>query len=317
MIAIDLGSNTMRVVQFDCQTGAFVAEHEKIVRTADGLAQSGKINAQAIQRVIEALQEAKQVICFGDNRIRAVATEALRQANNRDEVLQVIRQATGIAFEIISGEEEAKLTLNAVQNRLNLLGIDTQKGFLLVDIGGGSTELIFQFFDHAISQSFPVGIVTVAQSYHSLEAIEHALPALIEPMRLFCDNVYLEFGNVSLFVATAGTPTTVAAIKLGQSYITYDASKVNGTVLDADELDYYLAKILEMPFEQREMAVGVGRGDLIASGILIFKNLFEVARAKRCIVIDDGLPEGVALGMCREQPSLSNDLLTASKLFLL
>ena len=300
MIAIDLGSNTLRVLEVDCGTGAQVSQYEKIVKTADGLAEHGFINDEAMARIIEAIREIQQKIDFSDHVIKAVTTEAVRRASNSDEVLTRIKEETGVTFEIISGEEEAKLTLKAVKNRLFKLqhASDT---FVLVDIGGGSTELIFHYENEMISKSFPVGIVTIAQTYESLGKIQDALPKEMFDMQMFCDEIYATKGKVNSFVATAGTPTTVAAMKLGQNYETYDASKVNGTSLELNELDFYLKKLLSMPFEEREIAVGTGRSDLIAAGILIYKQLFTLLEFDSCVIVDDGLREGVALDGCREE----------------
>ena len=304
MIAIDLGSNTLRVIQLDCQTGVFGATFEKIVKTADGLVQTGVIGSEAVERVIDAISEAKKSIDFSADKIHAVTTEAIRRASNSEAVLAQIKRETGILFEVISGEKEAALTLLAVEHRLKHLGREEEdrdfSSFVLIDIGGGSTELIFRYPDQTITQSFPVGIVTVAQQYETLERIDAALPTLMEEMKQFAQSVVLRYGALDAFVATAGTPTTVAAMKLGQNYATYDPALINGTFLDVQELDHYLKVLLAMPFEEREMTVGVGRSDLIAAGILIFRQLFTLLQMKECIVIDDSLREGLALEKCSE-----------------
>ncbi len=300
MIAIDLGSNTLRVLAYNFKTKTPLAEYEKVVKTADGLAEFGKINEEAINRVILAIKEAQKKIDFTSHPLRAVTTEAIRRASNSAEVLEKIQRETGICFEIISGEEEAKLTLLAVKNRLEVLqhGVDS---FVLVDIGGGSTEVIFSYGNERISKSFSVGIVTIAQSYKDLESIEKALPQEMLDMQVFVSEIQATRGEVSSFVATAGTPTTVAAMKLGFNYETYDAAKINGTSLEKEELDFYLKKLLSLPFEEREIAVGTGRSDLIAAGILIYKQLYTLLGFQSCIVIDDGLREGVALDMYSKQ----------------
>lgn len=142
--------------------------------------------------------------------------------------------------------------------------------------------------------------MTIAQTYHELDRIHAALPDVMFSMERFCAEMFATRGEINAFVATAGTPTTVAAMKLGQTYATYDAAKINGTSLMADELDFYLVKLLSMPFEEREMTVGTGRSDLIAAGILIFKHIFGLVECDRCIVVDDGLREGVALEGCKD-----------------
>jgi len=300
MIAIDLGSNTLRVLEYDCTAGRQISEYEKVVKTADGLAQYGIINSEAIERVISAIREAQEQIDFSSSVVRAVTTEAVRRAVNSDEVLYQIKKETGVNFQIISGEEEARLTLLAVKHRLSALQYASES-FVLIDIGGGSTELIFHYENETVSKSFPVGIVTIAQTHETLKNIERILPEEMAEMQMFCDQVYESKGKVNAFVATAGTPTTVAAMKLGQNYETYDAAKINGTSLEAGELDIYLKKLLSMPFEEREIAVGTGRSDLIAAGILIYKQLFSLLVFESCVIIDDGLREGVAIEACSNQ----------------
>jgi len=297
MIAIDLGSNTLRVTKLDCQSGKFVADFEKIVKTADMLKSTGVIHHEAVDRVIYAIKEAQKKINFLDIEIKAVTTEALRRASNAQEVLSRIKKETGISFEIITGEKEARLTLLAVKHRLAKLHY-ASNSFVLIDIGGGSTELIFSYPDKVISKSFPIGIVTIAQTYESLERIGEALPKEMLEMQMFCSEVYANHGEVDSFVATAGTPTTVAAMKLGQTYACYNPKKINGTSIIKDELDFYLKKLLAMPFDEREITVGVGRSDLIAAGILIYKQLFDIVEFDSCVVIDDSLREGVALEGC-------------------
>ena len=296
MIAIDLGSNTLRVLEYDCSTGTQISEYEKIVKTADGLAEHGFINDKTIIRIIAAIKEAQEKMNFA-SLVKAVTTEALRRASNSDEVLSQIKKQTGVTFEIISGDEEARLTLLAVKHRLVKLQYASDT-FVLVDIGGGSTELIFHYENETISKSFPVGIVTIAQSYETLDNIQKALPKEMLEMQMFCAEVYATKGKVNSFVATSGTPTTVAAMKLGQTYATYDAKKINGTSLEMAELDFYLKKLLSLSFAEREIAVGVGRSDLIAAGILIFKELYSIVEFDACVVIDDSLREGVALEAC-------------------
>jgi exopolyphosphatase/guanosine-5'-triphosphate,3'-diphosphate pyrophosphatase len=102
-----------------------------------------------------------------------------------------------------------------------------------------------------------------------------------------------------LFVPTAGTPTTVAAMKLGMTYATYDPLRVNGTPLAKGELRTQLKRLLSLDERARQVLVGVGREDLIAAGILIFERLYGILGFDEAVVIDDGLREGVAIAACR------------------
>jgi exopolyphosphatase/guanosine-5'-triphosphate,3'-diphosphate pyrophosphatase len=313
MIAIDLGSNTLRVLAYDCQSKQTLYVYEKVVKTADGLADSGLISNAALLRVIDAIDEAKSQIDFSLHAIRAVTTEAVRSASNADEILRQILVMTGVSFEIISGEKEAALTLLAVENRLSLLHLPSDD-FVLVDIGGGSTEVIFYKQKQRVSRSFPVGIVTIAQRYKTLETIGNALAFEMHDMALFIEEVYAIQSKPKAFVATAGTPTTVAAMKHGLNYENYDADVINGTTLEKEVLHFYLQKLLALPFKEREIAVGTGRSDLVAAGILIYKYLYTLLGFRECVVIDDGLREGVVLDFCQKRANLS-DLKIKKSLF--
>jgi len=298
MVAIDLGSNTIRVVKWDCKENKKTAEFEKIIKTADKLVQTKEISEDAIKRIIEAIEEAKKVIDFND-KIVAVATEALRRAKNAEEVIKKVKEATGIEFKIISPEEEATFTALAVENCLNRCGYEA-KEFFLVDIGGGSTELILKHKDVIISESYPVGIVTFTQKYKTPEAIRYAVKKEVAKFKDFIDVAFNTYKKPKIFTASSGTPTSIAALKKGMNYKTYDPEKVNGTVITPKDLDYWMEKLLKMEMKKREELVGVGRGDLIVSGIMIFKEIFRITGYKECIVCDDGVREGVAISACKE-----------------
>ena len=297
MIAIDLGSNTLRFVEFDCASGEFLGSYEKMVKTADGLMHSGIISDEAIHRVIETIKEAQELWDFSAHDIVAVATEAMRRASNNSKVLSDIYTATGVKFEIISGEKEALLTLEAVRYRLQRLDIDGS--FVVVDIGGASTEVIFCYGDDISTGSFPIGIVTTAQRYKSLDEIDRYIPKDMEEIVDFVKKVYDKYGMVERFVATAGTPTTIASIKLGLNYTSYKSEKINGTILNREDPDRELKYLLSLSPQKREELVGVGRDDLVLAGILIYKELFDIIDLENCIVVDDGLREGVALQGCK------------------
>jgi exopolyphosphatase/guanosine-5'-triphosphate,3'-diphosphate pyrophosphatase len=298
IIAIDLGSNSLRVLKMDCETKTTIGEFHKTVKTADNLATTGKISDEAVNRVVMALNEANEALIFSDSKVKAVTTEAIRQASNGDEVLAKLVEETGVEFEVIDGVAEAKYALSATQTRLDILG-QNPKNFMLVDIGGGSTEMLFHYGeDKSFSKSFPVGIVTVTQRFKTLPEIAGAIPVLMNPMRAYYHEVIAQHGEVELFVATAGTPTTVASMKKGMLYETYDSNQIHGTCLTQKDLVEQLGKLLGMKPKERIESVGVGRDDLIASGILIYDEIYNISGFKESMVIDDGVREGVAYSMC-------------------
>ncbi len=300
IVAIDLGSNSLRVLKMSCKTKEVLGEFHQTVKTADNLATTGEISSQAIERVVLALSQADKELNFDDSTIKAVTTEAIRQAKNGAEVLATLAQKTCIEFEVIDGIAEAKYVLSATKTRLDILG-KNPKSFMLVDIGGGSTEILFYYGeDKSFSKSFPIGIVTVTQTFHTLPQIAGAIPILMNPMRNYYNEVVSQYGEVEIFIATAGTPTTVASMKQGMLYKTYDSNRIHGTILTQKDLVEQLAKLLEMKPKDRVEMVGVGRDDLIASGILIYEELYTISGFKESMVIDDGVREGVAYSMCEQ-----------------
>ena len=300
VVAMDLGSNSLRILKINCITKEVVGEFHKTVKTADNLTNTGLISSEALERVVLAIKEAEEQISFLDATIKAVTTEAIRQAKNGQDILSTIADRTGIEFEIIDGIAEAKYALSATQNRLRLLNKEP-KSFMLVDIGGGSTELLFYYGeDKSFSKSFQIGIVTVTQKFKGLAEIAKAMPKLMNPMKNYYNEIVLEHGDVEIFIATAGTPTTIASMKHGMFYETYDANKIHGTVLKQQDLIEQLNRLIGMSQEDRVKYVGIGRDDLIASGVLIYDELYTISGFKESMVIDDGIREGVAYSVCTE-----------------
>ena len=297
MIAIDLGSNTLRCIVYDCVTKEFANQFEAIVKTADGLHVSKKINENAVQRVIDALLKADKKLDFFSHKVCAYTTEAMRQAGNAQDVLEQIYQKTGVLFEIISGDKEAAYTTLAVKNRLDHLG-HFADSFTLVDIGGGSTEVIFYDNGKIISKSFHIGIVTLTQSCTKIEQIKERLDELLLPVEEYINTHYINYTKPPVYVQTAGTPTTIAAYLQGMNYQTYESAKINGYTLDVEKIQSVLEELLAMDEKTRSFYVGVGREDLIISGILIVQKMYEILGYTQSVVIDDGLREGIALDFC-------------------
>ncbi|MBU0632835.1 phosphatase [bacterium] len=299
MIAIDLGSNTLRCITYDCDTKEWGDEYEAIVKTAENLHVSKHINENAVHRVIKAIKAAQKKLDFTSNSVSAVTTEAMRQAVNSDAVLDEIFKETGLRFKIISGDEEARYTTKAVKTRLDILELPSSS-FTLVDIGGGSTEIIFYNNGEITSKSFNIGIVTLTDMSQNTQEIEKNLENLLVPVREYIDAYYLSHKKPDLFVQTAGTPTTIAAYLQGMNYKSYDSAKINGYRLDIHGCTNVMKEFLKMDDEKRSFYVGVGREELIISGIIIVKKLYEVLGYDSSIVIDDGLREGIALSYCQK-----------------
>ena len=296
IVSVDLGSNSFRVLKYDCLKHKIIAEYNEVVGMADGLVETGVISKEALQRVIKAVSHSVEVVNYEPKDAICVTTAAMRKASNNQEVLAYLKEKTQMNFEIIDGKEEARLTLLAVKYALKREGIDSLN-FILLDIGGGSTEIIVNTNDNYFAHSFDFGIVTMTQQYVKTHDLNLELENRKKEIDIFLKSLDINLENYS-FVATAGTPTTIAAIKLGQDFFTYDRDVVNGAIVDLNDLDYCLDIFKNSSSDEIARLVGKGRVEFIEVGILIYKMVFEVLNKTKSIVLDDGLREGVAINYC-------------------
>jgi len=290
--SIDLGSNSFRVLKYDCISKTSIKEFETTVGTADGLSKSGDISQYALSRIITAIKTSIDIVDYNPKEAIAVTTQALRVANNSKEILKSINLQTGVDFKIIDGQTEAKLTLLAMQYALKREKLKDDN-FILLDIGGGSTELIFYKNNKSIIKSFSYGIVTLSQSKN----IENDFKKFEDEVLEFISSSNIDINN-SIFLSTAGTPTTVAALKQGLNYETYDKTIVNGTTLTLKEVKDIQLKLNSFSKDELIKEVGTGREDYINTGMLIYQLFFKTLNKKISIVFDDGLREGVAIDCC-------------------
>ncbi|MBV5278252.1 MAG: phosphatase [Campylobacteraceae bacterium] len=295
MIGCDLGSNTLRIVQIDCTTKKRVKAYEKIVRTAKDLHVSGIISQTSKNNIFLALSEASTLFDFKNHKSFCVTTEAMRVAQNAPEILQEIDEKFGLKFEIISGKTEAFLTSLAIENALKREGLEFQN-YVLFDLGGGSTEITFCKNGNRKSQSFPFGIINIAEKYK--ENLEEKVTLAVSTIDAFISNQ----GNIphkyQQLIATAGTPTTVCAYLQNLDYAHYDSSKINGKTLHVNDFNKALTSLMALSHEEAERYTGTNRRDLVVVGISIVKALMQKLGFETCIVMDDGLREGVAISNC-------------------
>lgn len=292
IITIDLGSNSLRVLKYDCNRKQTLGEYEKTVGTADGLMESGNISDEAIDRIINALNESIEKLNYDSSKVVAVTTQAMRVAKNNFEAIEKIKVTTGINFEIIDGEKEANLTLLAIQFALQREKLPSDE-FLLLDIGGGSTELIIVSKEKTIAKSFPFGIVTLTQSQNQKEDFF----TFQSEVKQFLKKSQVDISK-SPFISTAGTPTTICAVHLGMDYQSYDKTKVNGTKLYLSDVCKIQSQFLSLNEDELKQKVGTGRTAYINTGVEIFKLFYQILDKGYSIVFDDGLREGVAIEHC-------------------
>ncbi len=296
---IDLGSNSFRVLIYDCLNNEIINEYNEVTGMADGLNNTGLISKEAQDRVIKAILESSTKLEYKASEAICVTTAAMRLANNSEEVLKNFEKSTGARFKIIDAKEEARLTLLAVKYALKREKIDSSK-FILLDIGGGSVEIIVNNYnnnDNFESQSFNFGIVTLTQKYLEHSSLLEELESHKKDIKNFLVGLEIDISEYT-FVATAGTPTTIAAIKLNQDFFHYDKNQVNGTIVDLKDIENSLDIFRNSDKRTITKLVGRGKVEFIEVGIYIYRAIFEVLEKKDSIVLDDGLREGVAINHC-------------------
>ena len=276
--AIDIGTNSMRLLLCEFENGHFKnkEKHLIITRMGQGLSATGVISQEAIDRNINALKIFKEKADrYGAQGIIAIATSAVRDANNREEFLNKAKQYTGIDIMVITGEIEANLGITGVASELSQ---DTEE-ILVIDIGGGSTELVLGNAE-GISYSISVnaGTVRMTEKFitahpmqeNEIENLKNDLEQLFEePIR------WLKSMGIKRTIAIGGTATTIAAIY--HSMCIYDPVMVHNTVIAFDYLQDLLAQLKAMSIEERYEVKGLQkeRADVIPAGMIIMLHIMK------------------------------------------
>ena len=309
--ALDLGTNNCRLLVARPKGKGFrvVDAFSRIVRLGEGVAQSGRLSEQAMERTIGALR-----VCAGKLRrggvshYRAVATEACRRAENRQAFIDRAGDETGLSIEVISPAEEVQLALEGCTPLFDR----TRRHVLVLDIGGGSTELIWVRLDDgrppelAAWTSIGHGVVSLAERYGGDRvgrAVYDAMVAEIEgEIGTFAEAHGITAGagddRVQL-LGTSGTVTTIAGIHLGLPR--YDRQRVDGLRLRFDDVRAVIDTVIDQDFAARaaQPCIGPGRGDVMIAGCAILDAVMAICPAGQLDVADRGLREGMLLRMMR------------------
>lgn len=298
LASIDLGTNTARLLIGSCHKGKIRRQHisRQITRLGGGFSRESGISAEAAQRSIEAMKLfAADLEKFGIKEYRAVATSAVRDAVNSGQFCEMVRDLSGIDLEVISGEEEGRLTLQGVLSGLDVLAEST----VIFDVGGGSTEYtIASGSEMLFTSSLPLGVVRLTEGKRTvaamLDKIERELDSLLADLD---DRNLISRLHGATLVATAGTATTLAAIDIG--LIDYDYSKVNNHLMSNDAIREIYNRLIALTAEQRLQIAGMepGREDLIIAGSLLTMKSMEKLGIHQIKVSDFGLLEGALLSL--------------------
>ncbi|PLL13166.1 exopolyphosphatase [Tabrizicola sp. TH137] len=321
--ALDLGTNSCRMLIAQPRGSQFqvVDSFSKTVQLGVGLEASGRLSRASMGRTVQALRICqKKIEKHGVKRMRLVATEACRRARNAKDFIRQVRRETGLSLEIIAPEEEARL---AVISCAPLVSPRTEQ-LLVVDIGGGSTELVWIDLsgvppeerarsimrlhrgfqpqgEHAARVvdwiSVPLGVATLKDQFGDVEddAARFALMSWFfeENLASFSPYNAQQARDGFQIIGTSGTVTTVAASYLNLRR--YDRTKVDGLQMTSDQIDLVIREYLQLGPEGRrtDPRIGRDRHALIMSGAAILQALMRIWPTDRLSVADRGLREGL------------------------
>ena len=315
--AIDCGTNSIRLLVADVvrdQGGARLTDltrQMRIVRLGRGVDRTGVLEGAAIERAVEATVEYQRMIeALGASRVRFVATSATRDAANSDEFTREIRRVIGVDPEVVPGTEEASLSFSGA---VSGLGGSVDAPMLVVDIGGGSTELVLG--DARVEQAVSVNMGAVRVTEKFLSGVDPAggVPPQDEARvvawvdeQLDVAEKSVDLGRVRTLVGVAGTVTTLTAQALGLT--SYQPERIHGAALSEEEIGAAVRFMVDQPVALKA-ALGFmpeGREDVIAGGALIWSRIVRrvLARAAqaghpiaRVRTSEHDILDGIALAM--------------------
>ncbi len=288
---IDIGTNTLLLLVVDEAMRPLV-DLCRFGRLGKGLDGSGRLAADAVANSLEICREYRRVMDEqGVTSRTVIGTQALREAANSGEFVAPAEAILGAPIEIIAGTREADLAFTAVARTLPELA---GKPYVVVDVGGGSTELITTDGTRVVSAvSVPIGAVRLTERH-----LRHDPPTPDEVRALTAD-IDQHLAKLALpkgvpVVGTAGTATTMAAIALGLER--YDPDRITGLRLAPMAVDQQLARLLTATVAQRKSMRGIEpqRADVIAGGVAIFSRIVHRIDAPSLLTCDRGIRWGIA-----------------------
>ncbi|MGO9902815.1 MAG: Ppx/GppA family phosphatase [Solirubrobacteraceae bacterium] len=299
---IDIGTNSTRLLIAEVRGGRVVAELERqtrVTRLGVGVDAAGKLREDAIERVFAVVDEYRARIDSLEGTAHAVLTSAVRDASNGREFSERLARRYALDAHVLSGDEEARLTyLGATSDRS---AADSTGTTLVIDIGGGSTELILgtgaEIGFHVSTQT---GVVRQSERHiHHDPPTDQELAAVGQDVRgVFEAAVGADRrGGVARALAVAGTPTSLAAI--AQALDPYDPSRTHGYVLSSSERDRIFEELRRMTFDQRQAVKGLqpARAGVILPGIVILAELMNLFGLDRIEVSEHDILRGAAIAL--------------------
>jgi exopolyphosphatase/guanosine-5'-triphosphate,3'-diphosphate pyrophosphatase len=292
---IDIGTNTLLLLITERGPSGelrAVTDLCRFGRLGQGLDASGELHPEAIERSLAIVREYKAAIDdAGAARVHVVGTQALREAKNAAAFVAPAEQILGATIEIIAGAREAELAYRAVA-----IGLPSVAGkpFVVVDVGGGSTEIVASDGAKVTAAiSLPIGAVRLTERH-----LRHDPPTADERAALIAD-IDTHLGHATIpagatVVGTAGSATTLAAVELGLDG--YDPAKIHGVHIATTAVETVMNRLLSLTVADRRAVRGMEpkRADVIAAGVAIFARVIHRAAATEMVISDRGIRWGIA-----------------------
>ena len=300
LAGIDLGTNTVRLLVAEANRAAGLVPlwaDQAVTRLGEGLAARGTLAPEAVERTLVAVRRYRdRAQSLGAAEVLLVATAAARQARDGSAFLARLQAEPGIRPRVVSGEAEAELTLLGAAWGLGAAG----GIFGLLDIGGGSTELVIAEGPRALAAvSLRLGVVQLVERFFRSDPVQ---PGELAACRAYVDARLHEEAwpriralRPARLVATAGTPATLAVLDLG--LLAYEPARVHGHRLTAEAIARLTTELARMPVADRARAPGLepGRADVIVPGAVVLAAALAGLGLSETTVSDAGLREGILL----------------------
>lgn len=302
LAAVDVGSNSVRLLVTEVAadgTYRVLDDEKQTTRLAHGLAATGALSEHAIQHSLEALQHMQAIAAgYGARHIEVIATSAVREAANGAAFIQLVREKLGLQVEVISPEEEGRLSFDSIARHFNLQGISA----VAVDLGGGSAEIVL-VTDGVVESihSLPLGAVRLTEGFiHSDLCTDAEFKKLRRHIR---DTLEAAVGDRPfhrpLMIGAGGTFMALANIAMRRRGLL--APTPAGYELNRPEVRHILNYLRELPLRSRKDVPGLhaDRADIIIAGLTVIERLMKRFSVQRLLIHDQGVRDGLLLRMVR------------------
>jgi exopolyphosphatase / guanosine-5'-triphosphate,3'-diphosphate pyrophosphatase len=289
--AVDIGTNSVRLLIVE-RGGREIERKMRITRLGQGVDVTGALDPGAIARTTLVLSEYRSRIeCFGVKRVRATATSAARDAANSQQFFDAAERALGTRPELLSGDQEARLSFIGATAEL-----PAQDGpFLIIDVGGGSTELVLGANEPEALVSLQLGCVRMTERHLKADP-----PALVQIDACLADvrrqlgaaRAAIDMRRVRRVIGLAGTVTALSALELGLSR--YDATRTHHSTLTRAQVETWFARLSRMSLaERRRILAEPQRADVIVGGAAVLATLMRELDIAELLVSEHDILDGL------------------------